>query len=86
MVITDKSRLTAKPEHEPMKNLTALVLVIACVTGARLHAQIAAAPADSPFADESSEAGKGESEKQRQKEREQVIPAEPLFGPERCRG
>ena len=48
MVITDKSRLTAKPDTNRMKNLTALVLVVACVTGARLHAQTAAATPKSP--------------------------------------
>ncbi len=52
-----------------MKKLAVLVLLIVCVIAARWPGQIAAAPARLPFADESRETGKGESEKQRQKER-----------------
>ena len=52
-----------------MKKLAVWVLLIVCVIAAGWPRQIAAATGGLPFADENRETGKGESEKQRQKER-----------------
>jgi len=52
-----------------MKRFSGVGLLIVCVIAARWPGRIAAATGGLPFADENRETGKGESEKQRQKER-----------------
>jgi lipopolysaccharide transport protein LptA len=62
-----------------MKRLAVVVLLVACVTGARLSAQIAAAPAASPAPAKKVE--KAAKAKPKDKEKEDKSPASKLFGP-----
>jgi hypothetical protein len=64
-----------------MKELTALVLVIACVTGARLHAQPAAATPKSVAAPAKAvAAAPAKKPKKQPGQKENNSPANPLFG------
>jgi len=64
-----------------MKDLTALVLVIACVTGARLHAQTAAAtPKSVAAAPKAVAAAPAKKPKKQPAQKENEPPANPLFG------
>ena len=64
-----------------MKDLTAMVLVIACATGARLHAQTAAATPKSPeAAPKAVAAAPAKKPKKQPAQKENKSPANPLFG------
>jgi len=64
-----------------MKDLTALVLVIACVTGARLHAQTAAAtPKSVAAAPKAVAAAPAKKPKKQPAQKENKSPANSLFG------
>jgi lipopolysaccharide transport protein LptA len=64
-----------------MKDLTALVLVIACVTGARMHAQTASAtPKSVAAAPKAVAAAPAKKPKKQPAQKENKSPANPLFG------
>jgi len=64
-----------------MKDLTALVLVIACVTGARLHAQtVAATPKSVTAAPKAVAAAPAKKPKKQPAQKENKSPANSLFG------
>src|SRR6266850_3427540 len=63
-----------------MKDLTALVLVIACVTGVRLHAQTAATPKSVAAAPKAVAAAPAKKPKKQPAQKENKSPANSLFG------